>query len=65
MFKNKYAKEEHLIKPPLGKIPTVPVIAVNIREENPPLQPTPRRAALASARKIMQAIRLIVRLMKT
>ena len=60
---SKQKKEEHLLKPPLGNIPTVPVLAVNIREEKQPRQPTLRRAALASEGKTMQAIRVIRRLM--
>ena len=40
-------------------MPTVPVMDGNIKEEEPPNQPTPRREALASERKIMQAIRAI------
>ena len=35
-------------------------MAVNVMEEYPPLQPTPRRAELVSAKKNMQAIKSIV-----
>ena len=44
-------KEEYLLKPPLGNMPTMSVITGNIREENPPLQTTPRKSSLVSARK--------------
>ena len=57
-----YKNEEHLLKLQLGQMPTVSVLSGNIRKDKPPLQPTPRRAVLASARKIMQAILAIVRL---
>ena len=40
-------------------MPIVPFMEVNIREDKSPCQPTPRSAALASARKMMQAIRAI------
>ena len=48
--------EENLIKTPLGYTPTETVMAGNVREEKSPIKPTPRRAALASEIKIMQAI---------
>ena len=48
-----------LYKPPLGNMPTVPVMTGNVREDKPPCQPTPKRAVLESARKIMQAIQVI------
>ena len=57
----KSTKTETLLKLQLGQMPTVPVMAGNEREENPPRLPTPRRAALASARHKMQAIRAIGR----
>ena len=56
---SKSTTEEKLLKPPPGQKPTMPAIGINLREENTPCQPTPRRAALVSARKIMQAIRAI------
>ena len=59
IFQRKYMKEEHLIKPPLGKVTTLTVLTVNIREEKPSHQPKPRRAALSRTRKTMQAIRVI------
>ena len=55
-LQNRYTKEEHLLKSPLGHTPTIPVMAENLREEKLPLQTNPRRASLASARKTMQAI---------
>ena len=61
---NKSTKEEHLLKPPLGNMPTAPVMAGNARQDKPPLQPTPIRDALESARKNMQTIREFGRLMK-
>ena len=61
-MRKKSTKEEHLLKKPLGKIPNVPVVAGNVREENLPFQPTSRRATLARERKIMQAIQEIGRL---
>ena len=42
-----------------GKKSTVPVMELNVRGYNPPLQPTPRRSAPASTRHIMQAIQAI------
>ena len=47
----KYIKVETFLKLQLGQMPTVPVIAGNEREEKPPLPPTPKQAALASARQ--------------
>ena len=41
-------------------MPTVLVLEGNIREENPPHWPTPRRVALESVRQIIQAIQAIV-----
>ena len=52
---------ETLLKLHLGQILPVPVMAGNKRDENPPLLPTPRQAALESARQEMQAIQEIVR----
>ena len=58
---NKSKKEKQLLKPPIEQMPTVPVMVVNVREQKTSRQPTPRRAALVSARKILQAIRAIGR----
>ena len=44
----------------LGYIPTVTVMSVNRREENPPRLTTPIRAALEIARQNMQAIQAMV-----
>ena len=57
----KYTKAETLLKTHIGQTPTVPVMAVNEMEEKPPYLPTPRQAALASARQEMQAIQAISR----
>ena len=47
-------RKSHLLKSPIVQMPTFSVIEVNLREEKPPRQPTPRIAAMESARKIMQ-----------
>ena len=49
-------KEEHILNPPPGHNPTVPVMAGNVREEKPHCQPNLRRAALEIAGKAMQDI---------
>ena len=57
---NKYRKEEHFQKSPIvDNIPTMPVIVGKERRSKPTHLPTLRRAVLASARTIMQAIREI------
>ena len=53
ILKIKYTKEEHLLKPQLENMPAMPVMEVNLREDNPPCQPTPIRSAVARARKIL------------
>ena len=58
-MRRKYTKELQILKIPIGHKPTLPVMTGNIKEEKPPRQPTPRRATLESAIKIMQAIREI------
>ena len=60
--KKKSTKVEQLLKLQLGHMSTVAFMAGNEREENPPRLTTLRRAALASARQKMQAIREIDRL---
>ena len=57
----KSTKAETLLKIHLGQTPTVPVMAGKERENKPPHLPTPRQAALASARQKIQAIRVIGR----
>ena len=46
-------------KIPIREIPTVTVKSVKVRDYNPPRLPTPKRAALASARQKMQIIQVI------
>ena len=46
-------------KKKLGQIPTMTVMSGNKREDKPPRLPTLRRAALASARKNIQAIQVM------
>ena len=60
-FHNNYTKGGHLIKHPLGQMPTLSVVAGNISKEDSPCQPNPRRAMLASARKTIQEIRAMIR----
>ena len=55
-MRNNSTNVTKLIKIPTGKKPTLPVISVNVRVDKPSRQPAPIRAALASARKFMQAI---------
>ena len=52
---NKSTKGEHLLKHPLGQIPTVIVMSGGVREDNPPRLPTPRKVALETARQTIQA----------
>ena len=63
-FQKISTKEEHLLKILSGKKPTVPVLEGSKREEGPPLHPSLRRAALASARGMMQDIQSIIRQVK-
>ena len=58
-LRKKSTKGEHLFKNQLGQMLTVSVMSENEKEDNPPHPPTPRRAALESARQEMQAIRVI------
>ena len=58
----KSTKVETLLKLHQRQTPTVPVMIGNETEEKPPNLPTLRRAALASARQEMQAIRAMGRL---
>ena len=51
---------ETLLKLQLGQTPNISVMEVNKKEENPPRLPTPRQAALASARQEIQAIQAFV-----
>ena len=54
-------KEDHLLKPPQGRILAVLFMAGNEREDDPPRLPTPIRTSRVSARKNMQAIQEIRR----
>ena len=53
-FRSKFTNVVILLKVTTAQKPTMEVIKGNILEDNLPLQPTLRRAAPASARKIMQ-----------
>ena len=60
ILRSKYMKEGKNLKIPNGQKTTVPVLVGNKMEEEPPCHTSPRRAALKSAREIIQAIWVMI-----